>query len=62
MALKIVWTKQAAKGYAKIIHYLETEWTKKELIAFEEEVTAFFEHLKTFPEMLLASSKQKNYR
>ena len=62
MAFKIVWTKQAAQGYAKIIHYLETAWTTKELIAFEQEVTIFFEHLKTFPELLQASSKQKNYR
>lgn len=62
MALKIVWTKQAAQGYAKIIHYLETEWTAKELIAFEQEVNTFFEHLKTFPDMLQSSSKRKNYR
>lgn len=62
MALKIVWTKQVAKGYAKIIYYLETEWTAKELFAFEQEITTFFEHLKTYPEMLLTSSKQKNYR
>jgi plasmid stabilization system protein ParE len=62
MALKIVWTKQAAKGYAKIIHYLETEWTAKELVAFKQEMTTFFELLRTHPEILQASSKKKNYR
>ena len=34
MAIKLVWSKRADKGYGHIVNYLENEWTEKEVINF----------------------------
>jgi len=36
MALKIIWTPQANSGLAKVITYLEKNWTKKEIFKFRK--------------------------
>ena len=46
MALEIVWTVRAAKGYNRIIKHLEERWTEKAVINFVKEVHDFFELLK----------------
>lgn len=62
MALEIVWTKRAETGYAKIIEYLETHFTEKEIRKFVRESHRFFELLSQYPEMLESSKKQKYVR
>lgn len=62
MALEIVWTKRAETGYAKIIEYLETQFTEKEIRKFVRESHQFFELLRQYPEMLESSKKQKYLR
>ena len=59
MALEIVWTKQAEKGYAKIIEYLETHFGEKEIQNFVSQTSDFFELLKEYPEILKVSNKKK---
>jgi len=49
MALKIRWSKSAEQGYAKIVSYLEEEWTEKEVSIFLRETSHFFELLKKNP-------------
>jgi plasmid stabilization system protein ParE len=61
VALEIVWTRQAARGYARVIVYLEENWTWKEVNAFEKHVTDFLSRLSEYPELLKPSSK-KNVR
>lgn len=61
MALEIVWTRQAARGYARIIVHLEENWTEKEVKAFENNVSRFLSRLSDYPELLKLSSK-KNVR
>lgn len=39
MALKIKWTPQADKGLAVVIEYLEAEWTFREILQLEENIT-----------------------
>jgi plasmid stabilization system protein ParE len=60
MAFKIIWTKQAAKGFDKIIDYLQENWSEKEIINFIEETDRFFEILIQHPEILQKTSKKKN--
>lgn len=60
MAFKIIWTKQAAKGYDKIIDYLQENWSEKEIINFIGETDRFFEILIQHPEILQKTDKKKN--
>ena len=38
MALKFIWTKQAVKGFNKVVDYLEAKWTKKEILNLENKI------------------------
>lgn len=60
MALEIVWTPQAEKGFEKIITYLRENWTEREVQHFIRESFRFFELLTEHPEILEKSNKQKN--
>jgi len=60
MALEIVWTKRAESGYAKIIEYLTTHFTEKEIRKFIQESHEFFELLSQYPELLESTKKQKH--
>lgn len=62
MALGIVWTKRAEIGFAKMIDYLETHFTDKEVRKFVHQSHAFFDLLCQYPEMLENSKKQKYVR
>lgn len=48
MALEIVWTKRAETGYAKIIDYLEANFSEKEIRRFVRESHQFFELLSQY--------------
>ncbi|WP_426670783.1 type II toxin-antitoxin system RelE/ParE family toxin [Mucilaginibacter sp. McL0603] len=60
MAFEIVWTKRAIAGYDRIINYLIENWSEREITNFITETESFFEVLKTHPEILQRTSKQKN--
>jgi len=60
MALEIVWTPQAEAGYAKVIHYLEENWTEKEVGNFVGQSRDFFELLSEYPEILQKTGKKKH--
>lgn len=60
MALEIVWTSRAEKGFEKILSYLEEKWTEREVQNFVQESFSFFEVLAEHPEILEKSSKKKN--
>ena len=60
MAFEIVWTKRAIAGYDRIIDYLQENWSEREIANFIIETESFFEVLKTHPEILQRTSKQKN--
>ncbi|MDD4748132.1 MAG: hypothetical protein PHW19_12720 [Salinivirgaceae bacterium] len=49
MALKLVWTKSAKNGYARIVEYLEKEFTDREVRNFVRETNHFFDLLKENP-------------
>ncbi len=52
MALKLVWSKRAEQGYARIVRHLEEEWTDKEVSNFVRETKRFFDLLAENPHML----------
>jgi len=60
MAIKLVWTKRAIRGYDRIIKYLEEEWSEKEVRTFVRETAQFFDLLKENPKMLEPTGKHKN--
>ncbi|HBH06563.1 MAG TPA: hypothetical protein DDX92_08180 [Flavobacteriales bacterium] len=60
MALKIVWTERAEKGYASIIDYLEDKFTEKKAADFVRKSKALIELLSVYPELLTKSNKKKN--
>jgi plasmid stabilization system protein ParE len=60
MALEIVWTKQAEKGFGEIILYLESNFGDKEIRKFVRDSFDFFELLSKNPYLLRKSEKQKN--
>ncbi len=46
MAVKLVWSKRADQGYARIVKYLEEEWTYKEVQSYIRKTKHFFDLLK----------------
>ncbi|MCR9153609.1 MAG: type II toxin-antitoxin system RelE/ParE family toxin [Bacteroidetes bacterium] len=60
MALEIIWTPRAEKGFNKIVGYIEENWTQQEVRNFVRESFSFFELLTEHPEILEKSRKQKN--
>lgn len=60
MAIKLVWSKRADQGYARIIKHLEEEWTDKEVSNFVQETNHFFELLKENPHILESTGHHKN--
>lgn len=61
MALEIIWSKSATKGYGEILRYLDNNWTEKEVENFELGIKDFFIKLSTQP-YLLQQSNQKGIR
>ena len=57
MELEIIWSKRAASGYAKILNYLDKQWSQKEVENFEQEVKKFLENLSKHPYILKESEK-----
>lgn len=60
MALELVWSKRANQGYARIVKYLEDEWTDKEVQNFVRETKHFFDLLKMNPRILEPSNSHKD--
>ena len=60
MAVEIVWSKRADQGYARIVKYLEEEWTEKEVRNFVRETKHFFDLLKENPHILESSKTHKD--
>lgn len=59
MAVKLVWSIRAYQGYARIVRYLEEEWTEKEVRNFVRETNHFFDLLKENPHILEPSKTHK---
>ena len=60
MALIILWTPQAEKGYDDIINYLAEKWTDREMKNFLDETKQFLDLLSRNPHILQPSSTRKN--
>lgn len=62
MALEIIWSIRAEKGFASIVNYLEKNWTEREIRNFMRESQEFFDLLKKNPKLLQPSMKANLYR
>jgi len=59
---EILWTDSAKKSFNKIIEYLETNWTEREIGKFVNETVYLLSNLKRQPKMCRPSLKRKNVR
>jgi len=62
MALEIIWSNRAEKGFDRIVNYLEENWTEREIKNFMQESQEFFELLKKNPKLLQQSNKTNLFR
>lgn len=62
MAVEIIWTKRAEKGFNSIIEYLVENWTEREIETFVKQSFHFFDLLSEHPELLQKSDKKNIYR
>lgn len=62
MALKIVWTNQALKGFQEVLNYLEEEWTAKEVLQLEKNIDGFIERISRYPNIYPASKTKQKLR
>lgn len=60
MAFTLVWTRRAIHGYDKIIQYLVTNWTDREVKNFIHESDEFFKALSEYPRILQKTTRHKN--
>ena len=60
MALKIIWSSRAEKGYDLIVSYLIDNWTEKEVRMFIQETSKFLELLSENPNILQKSNSRRN--
>jgi plasmid stabilization system protein ParE len=60
MALSLVWTKRAVKGFDAIVQYLIENWSEKEVNHFLNESDEFFRLLVEYPEFLQKTGRHKN--
>lgn len=62
MALELIWSHTAEKGFDNIVQYLEEKWTEKEVRNFMQDSHEFFELLKKNPKILKPSNKKNLHR
>ena len=62
MALMVKWTLQAEKGLDKVIEYLEKEWTVKEILQLEKNISQVINQICVNPELYPKSEKNKQLR
>jgi plasmid stabilization system protein ParE len=60
MALVVKWTLQANKGLAKVIAYLEAEWTFREIIQLEKNIIQVINQIVLFPDLYPKSETNKD--
>ena len=60
--MNIYWTPTARKTYFRLLDYLETTWTEKEIQNFINEVENLLDQIAKNPEMFKMSGKKKNIR
>ena len=62
MAIEIIWSERAEKGFDEIIEYLIENWTEKEIRNFISDVESFVKLLKINPHLLKSSGVKHLYR
>lgn len=60
MALKFIWTKQAVKGFNKVVDYLEAKWTAKEILKLESKIQQVINQINLNPDQFPKSEKSKS--
>jgi plasmid stabilization system protein ParE len=59
---EILWANTAKTSFNKIIEYLQTVWTEREVGKFVNQTVDLLSNLRRYPEMCRPSTKRKNVR
>jgi plasmid stabilization system protein ParE len=62
MALKIIWSPRAKKGFNLVTSYLEKEWTQQEILNFEQRLKKLLDNISVNPKMCPSTGKDSNLR
>ena len=62
MGYKIFWTEEAIRNLENILHYLEQNWTQKEVDRFKKKLSKQIELISSFPKMFPVSEHNTRLR
>lgn len=62
MAIVVKWTPQAEKGLGNVLHYLEENWTTKEILQLRNNIFQIINLITTKPGIFPISKRYKNLR
>jgi plasmid stabilization system protein ParE len=62
MAVEVSWSDEAIQTFQENIHYLQEEWSEKEVIKFIQQTEKIIGRLKRFPLSYPPGYKNKKYR
>jgi plasmid stabilization system protein ParE len=62
MDYKIFWTEEAIRNLEDILHYLEQNWTQKEIEKFKKKLSTQIELISSFPKMFPVSEYNPRLR
>lgn len=60
--MKIVWSARAKTTFFSVLSYLNDNWTKKEIIQFNNKTETVLNAIKTYPKMFPQSKQHENVR
>lgn len=59
---EVIWSKESKRQFDKIVSYLRTEWTEKEVVKFVRRLREFEKVVRQFPELYAESNKKQEFR
>ena len=62
MAIEIEWSVEADETFSQNVHYLQNEWSDKEVEQFIKQTETVIKRLQLFPESYPPGNKSKRYR
>lgn len=60
--MKLVWSARAKTTFFSVLNYLNDNWTKKEIIQFNNKTEAVLQAIKKHPKMFPESNQHNNVR
>ena len=59
---RVVWSRESKNQFDRIVHYLRTNWSEKEVTKFTSKLREFEEKVCEYPQLFAASALKPNFR